>query len=68
MLKGREDIHAGDRANAGVLSTETNHAVGEDTVLIHHGFRAADALLNCLSTTATQRMGALSKVATLPRY
>lgn len=63
MLKEWEDIHAGARADAGVLSTEINHAVGEDAVLVHHVFRDPDALAHYFSTTATQHMGALSKVA-----
>lgn len=39
MLEEWEDIHAGARADAGVLSTEVNHAVGEDAVLVRHVFR-----------------------------
>jgi quinol monooxygenase YgiN len=46
-----------------VLSTEINHAVGEDAVLVHHVFKDADALVHYFSTTATQHMGALTKVA-----
>jgi quinol monooxygenase YgiN len=63
MLKEWEDIHAGARADAGVLSTEINHAVGEDAVLVHHVFKDADALVHYFSTTATQHMGALTRVA-----
>ena len=63
MLKEWEDIHAGARGDAGVLSTEINHAVGEDAVLIHHVFKDPDALVHYFSTTATQHMGALTKVA-----
>ncbi len=63
MLKEWEDIHAGAKADAGVLSTEINHAVGEDAVLVHHVFKDADALLHYFSTTATQHMGALTDVA-----
>jgi quinol monooxygenase YgiN len=63
MLKEWEDIHAGARADAGVLSTEINHAVGEDAVLVHHVFRDVDALVHYFSTTATQHMGALTEVA-----
>ena len=64
MLAEWEDIHAGARADAGVLSTEINHAVGEDAVLVHHVFADPDALVNYFSTTATEHMGALSAVAT----
>lgn len=64
MLAEWEDIHAGARASAGVLSTEINHAVGEDAVLIHHVFADGDALVDYFSTTATEHMEALSAVAT----
>jgi quinol monooxygenase YgiN len=63
MLKEWEDIHAGAKADAGVLSTEINHAVGEDAVLVHHVFKDPEALVHYFSTTATQHMGALTKVA-----
>ena len=63
MLKEWEDIHAGAKADTGVLSTEINHAVGEDAVLIHHTFKSPQALLDYFSTTATQHMKALHEVA-----
>jgi quinol monooxygenase YgiN len=63
MLKEWEDIHAGAKSDPGVLSTEINHAVGEDAVLVHHVFKDPDALVHYFSTTATQHMGALTKVA-----
>ena len=63
MLQEWEDIHAGARAAAGVLSTEINHAVGEDAVLVHHVFEDADALISYFSSTATEHMGALKAVA-----
>jgi len=63
MLQEWEDIHAGARADPGVLSTEINHAVGEDAVLVHHVFKDPDALVHYFSTTATQHVGALTKVA-----
>ena len=63
MLQEWEDIHVGARNDDGVLSTEINHAVGEDAVLVHHVFKNSDALVNYFSTTATQHMGALTKVA-----
>ena len=63
MLAEWEDIHAGARADDGVLSTEINHAVGEDAVLVHHVFADPDALVDYFSTTATEHMGALSAVA-----
>ncbi len=63
MRKEWEDIHADARGDAGVLSTEINHAVGEDAVLVHHVFKDPDALVHYFSTTATQHMGALTEVA-----
>lgn len=63
MLKEWEDIHAGARADAGVLSTEINHAVGEDAILVHHVFESPGALVGYFSTTATEHMGALTEVA-----
>lgn len=63
MLAEWEDIHLGARAHDGVLSTEINHAVGEDAVLIHHVFADADALVDYFSTTATEHLAALTKVA-----
>jgi len=63
MLKEWEDIHVGAKGNAGVLSTEINHAIGEDAVLIHHVFKDPEALLNYFSTTATEHVKALTKVA-----
>ena len=47
-----------------MLSTEINHAVGEDAVLVHHVFADAPALVDYFSTTATQHMAALTSVAT----
>ncbi|NNC43480.1 MAG: hypothetical protein HKO03_09615 [Acidimicrobiia bacterium] len=63
MLREWEDIHAGAKADPGVLSTEINHAVGEDAVLVHHVFKDADALVHYFSTTATEHMGPLNEVA-----
>jgi quinol monooxygenase YgiN len=63
MLQEWEDIHADAKGDAGVLSTEINHAVGEDAVLVHHVFKDPDALVHYFSTTATQHMAALTKVA-----
>ena len=63
MVKEWEDIHASARASAGVLSTEINHAVGDDAVLVHHVFADADALVGYFSTTASSHMAALTRVA-----
>lgn len=63
MLQEWEAIHAAAKSDVGVLSTEINHAVGEDAVLVHHVFKDPGALDHYFSTTATQHMGALTKVA-----
>ena len=63
MLKEWEDIHVGAKGQTGLLSTEINHAIGEDAVLIHHVFKDSDALINHFSTTGTEHADALSKVA-----
>jgi quinol monooxygenase YgiN len=63
MLKEWEDIHVDAKSDTGVLSTEINHAVGEEAVLVHHVFKDPDALVHYFSTTAMQHMGALTKVA-----
>ena len=63
MLQEWEDIHAGAAADPGVLSTEINHAVGEDAVLVHHVFKDPEALVHYFSTTATQHMAPLTAVA-----
>lgn len=63
MLSEWEEIHSGARAHPGVLSTEINHAVGEDAVLVHHVFADPDALVDYFSTTATEHLAALTSVA-----
>lgn len=63
MLEEWEDIHGGARADAGVLATEINHAVGQDAVLVHHVFENSDALIHYFSTTGTRHMAALTAVA-----
>jgi quinol monooxygenase YgiN len=68
MLSEWEEIHAGARASEGVLSTEINHAVGEDAVLVHHVFKDSAALINYFSTTATEHMKALTAVAQPQRH
>ena len=63
MLQEWEDIHAGARSSDGVLSTEINHAVGEDAVLVHHVFQNSEALGHYFATTATDHMATLTAVA-----
>ena len=63
MLKEWEDIHADARADEGILSTEINHAVGEDAVLVHHVFRSPEAVEHYFGDTATRHAQALLGVA-----
>ena len=63
MLKEWEDIHAEAKAHEGMLSTEINHAIGQDAVLIHHVFKNEDSLIKYFSNTATNHAEALAKVA-----
>lgn len=63
MLREWEDIHNEAKAHDGVLSTEINHAIGQDAVLIHHVFKNADALIQYFSNTAKNHAEALGKVA-----
>ena len=63
MLKEWEDIHLEAKAHDGILSTEINHAVGQDAVLVHHVFNNSDVLIRYFSNTATAHSEALMKVA-----
>jgi len=63
MLQEWENIHKDAKAHPGMLSTEINHAVGEDAVLVHHVFENEDALINYFSGTASVHAEALIKVA-----
>ena len=63
MLKEWEDIHLEAKNHEGILSTEINHAVGQDAVLVHHVFKNPDALILYFSNTATKHSKALAKVA-----
>lgn len=63
MLKEWEDIHQEARNHEGVLSTEINHAVGQDAVLVHHVFKNAEALLSYFDNTASTHAQALMAVA-----
>lgn len=63
MLKEWEDIHKDARAHDGMLSTEINHAIGQDAVLVHHIFKNEDALAAYFSNTANEHSEALHQVA-----
>lgn len=63
MLKEWEDIHSETKAHEGMLSTEINHAVGQDAVLVHHVFEDEKSLLGYFNQTASTHKEALTKVA-----
>ena len=63
MRKEWEDIHSEAKNHEGMLSTEINHAIGQDAVLVHHVFKNTDSLIDYFSNTATEHAEALSKVA-----
>lgn len=63
MLNEWEDIHNEARNHEEMLSTEINHAIGQDAVLVHHVFKNADSLVKYFSNTASKHAEALMKVA-----
>ena len=63
MLKEWEEIHQGAKAHDGILSTEINHAIGQEAVLVHHIFKDADSMVDYFNTTATVHFSALTAVA-----
>jgi len=63
MIKEWEDIHKKAREHKGMLSTEINHAIGQDAVLVHHIFQNADSLVDYFNTTATEHAADLMAVA-----
>ena len=63
MLKEWESIHNEARGHKGMLHTEINPAIGQETVLIHHIFQNEDALIDYFNTTATKHMQDLTAVA-----
>ncbi|MFT4523100.1 MAG: hypothetical protein ACI8ZN_002052 [Bacteroidia bacterium] len=63
MLKEWEEIHQAAKYYDGILSTEINHAVGQDAVLVHHVFKNSQSLINYFTHTAADHAEALTKVA-----
>ena len=63
MRQEWHDIHAEAAAHPGVLSTEINHAIGQDAVLVHHTFRDAESMVDYFASTGTGHMQALTAVA-----
>ena len=63
MIQEWEDIHQAARNHKGMLSTEINHAIGQDAVLVHHIFRNEDTLAAYFSQTAGDHADSLHKVA-----
>ena len=63
MIIEWENIHKEAKTHKGILSTEINHAVGQDAVLVHHVFKNADEMVDYYSTIAEEHQLALTKVA-----
>ena len=63
LLKEWEAIHISAKASQGVLSTELNHAIGEEAMLVHHVFDSPLALQDYFSITAAQHIKLLRKIA-----
>jgi len=63
MVREWNEIHADAREHSGVLSTEINLGIGEESVLVHHVFRDAEAVRDYFASTATNHMEALTRVA-----
>lgn len=63
MLQEWEDIHTGAKNHVGMLSTEINHAIGQDAVLVHHTFKNEESLVSYFQQTAEKHSVALHKVA-----
>lgn len=63
MLKEWEDIHIAAKDHRGMLSTEINHAIGQEAVLVHHVFENADSVIEYFNTTAEKHSEALTAVA-----
>lgn len=63
MRQEWSDIHKDAKSSKGVLSTEVNHAIGQDAVLVHHVFKSESDLLDYFSNTASSHARALMEVA-----
>jgi len=63
MRQEWENIHAEARAHEGMLSTEINHGVGQNAVLVHHVFENAASLEKYFANTASSHAKALMHVA-----
>ncbi|MFT5823478.1 MAG: hypothetical protein ACI8ZM_004740 [Crocinitomix sp.] len=63
MVKEWDDIHDAAKGHEGVLSTEINHAIGQEAVLVHHVFENTSSLVGYFKKVAEDHVGALSSVA-----
>ncbi|MDC1068942.1 hypothetical protein OAQ99_07265 [Candidatus Kapabacteria bacterium] len=64
LISEWNDIHNEAKAHPGVLSTEINHAIGKDAILVHHVFRDKDSLINYFNTIAPRHIEKLKDIAT----
>lgn len=63
MIQEWEDIHQDAKKHPDMLSTEINHAIGQDAVLVHHIFKNENSLVDYFSQTANRHTKALLQVA-----
>ncbi len=63
MIREWDDIHLGAKNHPGILSTEINHAIGQDAVLVHHVFKNEASLIEYFNTVAAEHFTALTAVA-----
>ena len=63
MINEWENIHQEARNHKGMLSTELNHAIGQDAMLVHHVFENESSLVSYFNQTADAHALDLMKVA-----
>ena len=63
MIEEWDAIHQSASQHPGILSTEINHAMGQDAVLVHHTFKSPAAVEDYFASVATEHMAALTQVA-----
>ncbi len=63
MLTEWENIHLEARNHKGMLSTEINHAIGQDAILVHHVFADESSLIAYFENTASNHAQAMMAVA-----
>lgn len=63
MIEEWNAIHKEASSFEGILSTEINHAIGEEAVLVHHVFKNGEVLLQYFNTIAKKHSQDLFNIA-----